>query len=473
MNGTRIRHVIERATFPALVAIYMCVFAWSFPATYGIDDEANILSLSLALSQGTVFLERAGIDLDADLEWRGRRISKFSPFHAALLVPGMHTDWRAGFVLAPAFVILGAFVLRGMLRRSGLSDAWVALYFLDPGLLYYSRTLLAAVPAAVMGLVAASWLLRDRPRPCAAGAALGGAVLLHVWLAPFAVVLAGTWWATRARRDIASLAWLAAGAAPALLLLMAYNVLTTGHALVNAYSVTGHQRAFDGRHAAEFLPFYFASLAMAPLAGWAALTRRWADGLAIPVTTAVVIALAASYYYRDGAAYGLAGWIPGRRFLLPIAVLACVPSARLLAHVFRSIGPNWAAAARVSAVILFAAGFAALASAHQLHLEAQRELQSSVRRAVPDGARVVANALAFKAFAPVNGRWVLRIVRGAQPPPLDEEPLAYRVWLGTPGERPPPAWFARRAVRRFDVASWTWVRTLWVAAPDTRAARGT
>jgi hypothetical protein len=472
MTADRVFHAIGRGTFPGLVAAYLGVFMWTFPATYGIDDEANILSLALALSEGTVFLDHAGIDLDADPEWRGHRISKFSPFHAALLVPAMLTDWRAGFLVAPAFVVLGAFILRGMLRQSGLSDAWVALYFLDPGLLYYSRTLLAAVPAAVMGLMAASCLLCDRPRPCAAGASLGVAVLFHIWLAPFAVIFAIAWWISRARANAASLGWLAAGAAPALVLLLAYNLLTTGHPLLNGYWITGHQRAFDGRHAAEFFPFYLASLAIAPIAGWAALTRRWSEGLTIPLATAAVIAFAALYYYRDGAGYGLAGWIPGRRFLLPAALIACVPSARFLAHYSGALGPARTAAVRVTAVIVFVAGFAALASVHQSHLKAQRALQSLVRRAIPDGALVVANAHAFKAFAPVNGRWVLRLVRDEHPPAVHEAPEAYRVWLGLSDAVPSRAWFAPGAAQRFDVASWAWVRTLWVAAPEVPAARG-
>jgi hypothetical protein len=444
---------------------YVCIFAWNFPVTYGIDDESNILSLAAALSEGTVFLERAAIDLDADLEWGGHRISKFSPFHAALLTPGVVTDWRLTFLVAPLFFLLGAFAVRGMLRQHGLSDAWTALYFLEPGLLYYSRTLLAAVPAAVMGLVGASLLLRARPRPCAAGLALGAAVLLHIWLAPVAVIMAAVWWIDSARCDRRALASLMLGAAPGIVLLGSYNYAATGHPLLNAYLLTGHQHAFEGRHFGSFLPFYVLSLGIAPLAGWAALRQRWTDTWAIPLTTGVVVLLAAFYYYRDGIGYGLAGWVPGRRFLLPVSVLACLPAARCLASRFEDSSVRVRMMAATLSLVAFVAGFSTLSAAHQRYLEAQQTVQIIVRSAVPEGARVLANDHAFKAFAPVNGRWVLRLMREGRTPSVSEATDAYRVWLGVTGELPAPTWFEGRAPRIAHVRSWTWARTLWVAPP--------
>jgi hypothetical protein len=337
-------------------------------------------------------------------------------------------------------------------------------------MLYYSRTLIAAVPAAVMGLIAASCLFRDRPRVAVAGLALGVAVLFHIWLAPVAVLLAGIWWIERTRCDVRCLAWLTMGALPPFLLLCAYNVLTTGHPLLNAYWITGHHRVFDGRHLGAFLPFYVFSLGIAPLGGWAALTRRWSGTLAIPIAAAVVVVIAASYYYRDGVGYGITGWVPGRRFLLPISILACLPSARFLANQFSHVRRGWGAAGRLAAIVVFCVGFGILASAHQRYLEAHRALQRTVARTIPDGARVIANDYAFKAFAPVNGRWVLRLVRGGEPPAAEDDPSAYRVWLGRPGEQPSPAWFASSTPRRFEIASWAWTGRLWVEAPSASAA---
>jgi hypothetical protein len=159
--------------FWSFIISFAAIFVAFYPSTYAIEDEFNILSLSVAISRGTVLIDRAGLDLDADLLWNGHRISKFSPFHAALFVPAVVTNWRAAFAVTALFAVAGAFIFRGMLRRAGLSSAWVALYFLCTGIWFYSRTLMAAVPASVMVLFGAALLVRERSRPAAAGAALG------------------------------------------------------------------------------------------------------------------------------------------------------------------------------------------------------------------------------------------------------------------------------------------------------------
>jgi hypothetical protein len=107
--------------FRAYLAAFVAIFAAFYPSTYAIEDELNILSLSVAISKGTVFLDQAGIDLDADLLWNGRRISKYSPLQAALLAPAVATSWKAGFLLSAGFALAGAFIVRGMLRRSTFS----------------------------------------------------------------------------------------------------------------------------------------------------------------------------------------------------------------------------------------------------------------------------------------------------------------------------------------------------------------
>ncbi len=454
------RERLGRLTFGALVGAYVLVWLWYFPVTYAIDDEANILSLALA--QGTPFLELVHLNVDAELEWRGHRISKFSPFHAALLVPAVATQWRLAFVVAPSFFLAGGFVFRGMLRRAGLSEAWSAVYFLQPGMLYYSRTLLGMVPASVLSLVGVSLLLRDRPRPVAAGAAFGAAVLLHLWLAPVAILFATLWWIERAGGDLRPLGRLAAGALPFVVLMGLYNVMVTGHALLTPYWILNHHLAFDGRYWPQFLVFYLCALAVAPLAGWAALSPRHSRTWAIPLTCAAVIVLAAFYYYRDGIGHGIAGWVPGMRFLLPVSLLAALPAASCLSSHAASLRWTTRPAAHVAVVATFVLSAVVLSRTHQQYLDAQAGLQASIRRSIPDGAVVVANAEAFKAFAPVNGRWKVHFVRDGLPP-TDDRAGVYRVWMGRSGERPSPAWFNHRTPLVTQSRSWTWARTLWVA----------
>jgi len=466
----------DRLFWIYLAAFAAILFAF-YPRTYAIEDEFNILSLSVAISRGTVLLDRAGLDLDADLVWHGHTISKFSPFHAALLTPAVAVSWRLAFAVAGLFAAWGALVFRGMLRREGLSSGWVALYFLCAGLWFYSRTLMAAVPASVMVLMGASLLLRDRSRPALAGAALSAAGLLHPWMIPVAAALAAGWWLDAPRGRMRPAAALAAGAAPGAAALLFYNWFTTGSPFMNAYSLLGTQYGFRGEHLGSFAPFYLGSLLIMPLGGWAALAPRWNRGLAVPAAVATVLVMASLYYFRDGLGYGIAGLLPGQRFLLPASLLACLPAARFLSDRAARMHPSGGFAALLeravpaTALACFVGGFVLVSAGHKSYLDAHASLQSALRAALPDGSRVLVGERAFKEFAPVLGRWTLRQMHDDRAPGAAERDGAYEVWLGAPGQSPPPGWFTGRAPSRVEIRSWVWKRDAWIA-PPANAAKG-
>lgn len=455
--------------FWAFVAAFVAIFAAFYPSTYAIEDEFNILSLSVAISRGTVLLDVAGLDLDADVVWKGHTISKFSPFHAALFTPAVLTGWRLGFVITALFTVAGAFIVRGMLRRENLPSGWVALYFLCAGLWFYSRTLMAAVPAAVLGLLGASLLVRERSRPAAAGAALSLAGLFHPWMIPVAIALSLGWWLDAPRKRFRGLLVLGAAAAPGAAALLAYNTYTTGTPWLNGYMIQGTQRGFDGENLLTFFPLYACSLLLMPLAGWAALSRRWAGGLAIPFAVGTILVMASLYYFRDGTGYGIAGFLPAQRFLIPASLLACVPAARFLAHHttrFADAGAGavvkrWAPAA---ALLAFVAGFAAVSIAHGSYLDAHASVQQAIRSVIPEGSQVVAGDRAFKEFAPVLGEWRLRQTRGRLPDRA-ERADAYTVWIGAPDSVPPDGWLEGSAAVRVPARSWIWNRDVWIGQP--------
>ena len=256
--------------FLALVAAFCAIFLLKYPASFAIADECEILSLAYSIAHGTVYPDRAGL-----LTWNplmelavgGHRIVKYSPFHALLLAPAVASDWRLAFLVTAAFFIVGAFAVRTMLLEAGLATDWCILYFLLPGMLYYSATLMAAVPSAAMGAVGVALLWRERPRRVWGALALGAAVLLHEWMAVFAIASAGAWWLSRPRtRHWSDAVALAAGAAPAIIALGAYNYATTGSPLRGGYVINGEAFWFSGEHFASFFPFYVASLAIFPVA---------------------------------------------------------------------------------------------------------------------------------------------------------------------------------------------------------------
>jgi hypothetical protein len=358
-----------------------------------------------------------------------------------------------------------------MLARERLSTAWCILYFLNPGALYYSQTLMAAVPAAVMGLLGVSLLMRPAPRTALGGLALGCAVLLHPWMGPLVVVFSAVWVVENGR-----ILKLLIGAAPAIALLAAYNYLITDSPLRSGYWVLGHQHNFNGPEFASFAPFYLVSLAILPLGIWAVLSPRWTKGWAVPAASAVTLLMGSLYYYRDGLnlqSHGiihlLAGAIPGQRFLLPVSLLACVPAARWLDSII-SKGPI-----RFQHFVAGLAGagfvvcFLTLSAVHQGCLRAHATVQQALDRAVPVGSQVVVLsdlAVRFggcKELAPVYGiRRCIELDRSDKLIELPKE--AFVMWAGPPGAPAPRKWFSDRDLHVIKARSWMWNADIWLGA---------
>ena len=465
----------REGVFALLVVSYLASYAIFFPATYSIDDEGNILSLSTAISGGTVFLDQAGIDVGTDLAWKGHLISKFFPFHAALYSPFVRWEWRLSFLWGPLFVVVGAFAVRQAIHQRGLPSMWALLYFLNPALIYYSRTLLAAVPAAACGLWGAVLLFDDNPRPMLGAFALGLAALFHPWMIPFATVVALGWWTEKGQREIRSLMLLAAGASPAIAALAIYNLVTTGGILRTAYWVIGDQHNFAVQFLPENVPFYVLSLAAVPIGGWAVLSRRHAGSRTVGVAAAVVVCLASLYYYRDGRPYGWAGWTPGQRFLLPASLLACAPAASWLRGAGEALSRGRRLRQSLAAVAL-AGGIClswVIGKFHQEYLAAHRAVQAFLVAEIPQGAHAFVSERLGKEFAPVNGTWTVRVMR--TPQALVEHAVCgdgFLVWDGPPGTAPEPIVIAARIWKKLEVRSWIWRRDVWLAKPSSRSTLG-
>jgi len=457
--------------FPCLLISFCAIYLIYYPPTYGIDDEFNILQLSYSLSHGTIFPDHAGPG--AGLPIDGHSVSKFSVFHAAMIAPLWKLDWRLGFLLAAFFFAAGAFVVRNWLRRENLSGEWTALYFFLFGALYYTQSLLSAVPAAVAGLFGVSLLLRERPRPLLAGLMLGASVLLHPWMGPFAIVSTAVWLLENQRFDlVARASRLIVGALAPIVMLGVYNFATTGSPFRSVYTLLGHQNFFVGEHLVSYLVFYAVSLAIFPLAGWVVFSPKWAKGWTIPATSAAMFALASLYYYRDGlnlsasavpsTAAFIAGAIPGQRFLIPVSMLACIPAARFLdAQSVRM--PQWICNwAKPFALTGFVCGFTLMSAAHHSFLRAHATVQTALCETIPANAPVAISDSVLKETAPV-----CHVFELAMPTDDTEVPssAAYTAWLGAPGTQPPDSWLQNREAKTFQIRSWIWNRDLSVAAP--------
>jgi hypothetical protein len=452
--------------FAGLLVSFCVIYTLWYPATISISDESSIIALAFSIKHGTVYTEGAGPFWG--LQIGDHLISKFSPFHAAMLVPAMAIDWKLIFLVSASFFVAGAFIVRAMLRREGLGSGWTALYFLLAGALYYSQTAMAAVPAAVMCLLGVSLCLRTPARPFLAGVAFGVSVLLHPWMGPIALAFCAVW---ALERRFGGFFELLLGASPAIVLLAAYNFLTTGSPIRNVYTILGHQHLFRGEHLFGFLVFYLASLAIFPLAGWTAFFRRWSGTYAVPAVGAVVVAMASFYYYRDGLNFGsasvpavaeLTGLVPGQRFLLPFSMIACIPAARFLNSRVSAWNPARLSTIKVGVLGIFIVGFAMLSIFHQAYLDAFAKIQDALHENIPPNAPVAVDDQIAKELAPLPTvyRHVNVVDETAAPPDGD-----YVAMLLPPGQPLPQDWTRDRAARQIKIRSWVWNRDLLIVQP--------
>ena len=477
--------------FAGLLASFCLIYVRWYPATISIQDESAILSTVYSLEHGSLFIldprPKSGF-------WIGNHIiSRFSSFHAALLLPAMLLNWRLGFLVTATFFVIGAFVLRGMLLRSDLGSEWCALYFFLLGALFWSQTVMAAVPAAVLGLLGVSLCLRVPARPLLAGLSFGASVLLHDSMGPMAMVFSAVWCleegVARLRRNATSLL---IGAIPAIAALAAYNYLTTGSPVKDVYILTGHQYEFKGDHLFSFFMFYILSLAIFPIGGWSVFSRRWSGTLALPAVSVVTIIMMSLYFYREGLNVGSAkvgssiamitGIVPGQRFLLPVSMVACLPAARFLNSRVIMWKPQRLRAAKLAGLGMFALLFALLSAAHQSYLRAHSQIQQALHEQLPPSARIVLMGtyqrgdgpyapqpweILVKEFLPTKNLYPHLIVPKAD---YTSTPDVYIVLLTLPGEPPPDKLTRGRAMRLFEIRSWVWNRDLWIGSPARRSA---
>ncbi|MFZ2061872.1 MAG: hypothetical protein WAU82_12730 [Candidatus Binatus sp.] len=462
--------------FPCLLISFCAIYLIFYPPSYGIEDEGNILQLSYSLSHGTIFPDRAGPYPGPSID--GHRVSKFSAFHAAMIAPLWKIDWRLGFGVAALFFVAGAFIVRNWLTRENLNADWSALYFLLFGSLYYTQTLLAAVPAAVAALFGVSLLLREEPRPMLAGLMFGASVLMHPWMGPFAIVSAMVWLLENWRIDLIKRAGrLFAGAIVPILMLGSYNFATTGSPFRSVYTLL--YLSFSGSHFLSYSSFYVASLTIFPLSGWVVFSPKWARGWTLPVTSAAVVLLASLYYYRDGLNLSasavhstmalIAGAIPGQRFLIPVSMVACVPAARFLDAQSEKM-PSWVSRlARPVALAAFIAGFAVMSTAHSSFLRAHATVQKLLCETIPGNAPVAISDGVLKETAPICQVFESAVLtKDSAEPPAE----AFIAWLGAPGQHAPDGWLKKRETKTFQIRSWIWSRDLTIGAPLSDSAQG-
>src|ERR1700739_2741095 len=89
--------IAKRWLFAALLASFCLIYVRWYPATISIQDESVILSTVYSFEHASLFIldprPKSGFWVNNHI------ISRFSPFHAALLVPAMLLNWHLGFLV--------------------------------------------------------------------------------------------------------------------------------------------------------------------------------------------------------------------------------------------------------------------------------------------------------------------------------------------------------------------------------------
>jgi|GEM_PF-4703666 len=149
------------AIFSAALVVYLGAALFCTPAGITIIDEVSYFTEAEVLAAGGDLRDpRAYQPGPTWLPFEGARYPLGFP---ALLAPFTRLPWPWPFALNVLLHLAGAALFSEVLRRRGLSRRWTLLYLAQPGLVLFSRTLMADSLAA-LHTVALLWLAElDEP----------------------------------------------------------------------------------------------------------------------------------------------------------------------------------------------------------------------------------------------------------------------------------------------------------------------
>lgn len=381
-----------------LIAVYLFLFAWYYPPTHGIEDEAGFITQALVWSRGTLTAEGAGlVSLSDFVLAKGRHVVWRNPGRSLLVLPLLlGFGLQAVFISGAVIQVLLTLVAGRLLTRLGATPLWAALVLFHPTLLIYSRTVMGDAPAA-LGLLTALLAVTFTRRPgWWAGLAIGGAAIMRYQAGvalPFFVLA----WLGAGRRREAVHCLLAGGTVA--VLIAAYN----WHLFGTLWGVTA-----QGYFAREFILPNLIFYGMALLVVWPLMlpapwldrspVRRFAQAICFPV-----LAIFSVYYFHDRAGSWSQTLVVGQRLIqaaLPVWIVsyAVVLAERVLAPVRQRCSARLIAACVTITCLALVVAAGVIFRQHQTHLLDLKLARDEVVTRVPAGALVVANRTLEKLF---------------------------------------------------------------------------
>lgn len=384
-----------------LVLGYSCLFAFYYPTTHGIEDEAGFMNQALIWSKGSTSTEGAGLgELYDTILVNGHHVSWRNPGRSLLILPffligGMQAAFASGAMIHIAICLVGALIL----VRLGASPLYASLLLCHPTLAIYSRTIMGDAPAALCVLLVFYAIVGTRRPGLWAGLALalGTVMRMHSVVAlPFvaAALFLSLPRESKWREAIACSVTGMTG----VLAMTAYNLV-----MLDSF-VAPFSPSFNATFAPSNLTFYVAALTcvwpvmiLAPLVVRSSV-RWYVVALCIPLLT-----LLCFYYWFDKGPTVAETVVLGQRLLQPvipvwIVAYAVATNDSVVSRLRGLVSDRFIVAGLAVAGVLLLCGVAVAFRAHQAHLQRLVDVRTELSGIVPDGSLVIGNGTLRKVF---------------------------------------------------------------------------
>lgn len=378
------RAIAPKVIFGAGTAVSVLLYFLFYPPIYAFSDESVYMAMAGAFRHGHLFINTAVTPVASWLSMNGHQIPDYPPGMWLLLAP-FASPSSLIFVPALGMYLLGAFYFNRYLKSCGIVNAPLTLlYLFHPIVVFYSRTIMSDLPAAVIFLAGVFYYFRDNGG-WKAGFCFGLSLLFRfshlVYILPFAAFLL---WRRKSPAFFCVLALFAAAAA-------FHRVFLYGIPLTDAFTqkfvlIPFFSPAYFPRNFPHYVTSLFISWPLMLLAPFLAKRTRRPE---ILFSILAGVLFFSFFYHRDEFQTPLQSLVAGVRFLLPAALLILLMYADVLDALLAKARGTF----KTLLMLPVCAGLAGVSIfihvKHQEALKEQYAMKETIYRNTTEGSAVV------------------------------------------------------------------------------------
>ncbi len=182
----------EKFFFWAGLVIFTSLYIIFYPPIFAFRDEASYLSMAYLLKKGKIFIDQAAVPFQSWIVSRGHKVFDYPLGMPFLLLPFTLLGWKAVFAAGLISHLAGTFYFGRILKLFKIENPSLSLlYLFYPAFIFYSRTLMSDIPAAVLILIGVYYYLRADYPGWKAGVFFSVSLLLRpggiIYILPFLV----------------------------------------------------------------------------------------------------------------------------------------------------------------------------------------------------------------------------------------------------------------------------------------------